>query len=52
VVLAVTYALGLIIGRTDASARRRKRGAYGAGALVVLAVLNLLVLPGPPQRRT
>ncbi|GAB3285187.1 phospholipid carrier-dependent glycosyltransferase [Kineosporia babensis] len=39
VVLTVVYVLGLILGRTSDSARRRRNGAWIAGALVLLAVL-------------
>jgi dolichyl-phosphate-mannose-protein mannosyltransferase len=40
VVLTVVYVLGLILGRTSDSARRRRNGAWIAGALVLLAVLS------------
>jgi dolichyl-phosphate-mannose--protein O-mannosyl transferase len=39
-VLAVTMCLGLVIGRSDASARRRQWGAAAAGAYVLLAIAN------------
>ncbi len=40
VVLALTYSLGLALGRPDADPVRRKRGAVAAGAVVVVAVLS------------
>jgi dolichyl-phosphate-mannose--protein O-mannosyl transferase len=39
VVLALAYTLGLLIGPSDASPQRRKRGALAAGSVVLLAVL-------------
>jgi dolichyl-phosphate-mannose-protein mannosyltransferase len=39
VVLALTYTLGLMLGRAGQSELRRKRGALAAGTVVVLAVL-------------
>jgi dolichyl-phosphate-mannose--protein O-mannosyl transferase len=39
VILALTYALGMILGPPTATAGRRKRGALVAGGVVVLAVL-------------
>ena len=38
VVLTVTYCLGLLLGRRDASPERRLYGGIAAGAVVVLAV--------------
>jgi dolichyl-phosphate-mannose-protein mannosyltransferase len=40
VVLALTYALGLILGHTHATPTRRKRGAIAAGLIVLAAVLT------------
>ncbi|WP_372492071.1 dolichyl-phosphate-mannose--protein mannosyltransferase [Kineosporia corallincola] len=40
VVLTVVYVLGLILGRSSDTARRRRTGAWIAGALVLLAVLS------------
>jgi len=39
VILAATYALGMLLGPPGQSERRRRRGAIAAGGLVVLAVL-------------
>ena len=39
VVLALTYALGLVLGRSDADPARRTAGAVTAGGVVLLAVL-------------
>ena len=39
VVLALTFALGVILGPVGASALRRRRGATAVGSVVVLAVL-------------
>ena len=39
VVLGLTYCLGLLLGRRDASPERRLYGGIAAGAVVVLAVL-------------
>jgi dolichyl-phosphate-mannose--protein O-mannosyl transferase len=39
VVLTVTYCLGLLLGRRDASPERRLYGGIAAGAIVVLAVV-------------
>ncbi len=41
-VLALTYALGLVLGRPDAPPERRLWGAVAAGAVVVLAVAALV----------
>ncbi|NLT55980.1 MAG: phospholipid carrier-dependent glycosyltransferase [Actinomycetales bacterium] len=38
VVLGLTYVLGLLLGRSDASPDRRYRGAVAAGSVVLLAV--------------
>jgi dolichyl-phosphate-mannose--protein O-mannosyl transferase len=38
VVLALTFALGLLLGPVEASARRRRWGALAAGGVVLLAV--------------
>ncbi|MGF1662907.1 MAG: dolichyl-phosphate-mannose--protein mannosyltransferase [Kineosporiaceae bacterium] len=38
VVLALTYVLGLLVGRPDADPRRRSWGAAAAGVVVILAV--------------
>ncbi len=43
-VLAVTQCLGLVIGGTDASARRRQWGAAFAGAYLLLAVADFMWL--------
>jgi dolichyl-phosphate-mannose-protein mannosyltransferase len=40
VVLALVYALGMILGPPGQSEKRRKQGAVAAGAVVVLAVLT------------
>ncbi|GLY28726.1 phospholipid carrier-dependent glycosyltransferase [Kineosporia sp. NBRC 101731] len=40
VVLALVYVLGLILGRTHDSSRRRRTGAWIAGSIVILAVLS------------
>jgi len=40
VVLALTYALGLVLGPPGQSEQRRKRGAIAVGTVVVLAVLS------------
>ena len=40
VVLALTYALGLLLGPTAASPRRRRAGALAAGAVVLAAAMS------------
>lgn len=39
VILALTYTLGLILGAPGQDERRRKRGAFAAGGIVLVAVL-------------
>jgi len=46
VVLAITMCLGLVLGSSDASTRRRRWGAAVAGAFVLLALANFAyILP-------
>jgi len=40
VVLALTYALGMILGPPGQSENRRRQGALAAGAVIVIAVLT------------
>ena len=40
VVLAITYALGLLLGPPDAAPGRRRRGGLAAGSIVVAAVVT------------
>lgn len=42
VVLALTYLLGMMLGRSDAPMRRRRGGALAAGSVVALAVAAMV----------